>query len=575
MKKIQRRFFPKKIKLLSLNKKSLKWLIAYIKPQRNLWIVYTVIKSIISIIGVLTALIIKELVDSAVGATENLVYYATILGITLVIQLILRSIISFMNLTLDYKLFSASQRRIIRKCVTMEWVNIDKYRTGDLVTRINGDLRQANNIWMVMIPNFISLAFQFLTAFITLAFFDYRLAIIVTFITPLAMLVSWMVGNYLKPYQKGARAAESRFGSYLTDILTHILVIKVFQHENASIKKIERFQKKRYRMAYKRRRLMVFANIIVTIGYTLSLFGVFLWGSYQISLGLITFGTFTAYLQLINQVQGPVERISTEITTFVAASASVERIMSLESEPREKRTESKQLSVTEAPSIKMENISYRYHPKARRVLNDVSLEFNPGEKIAIVGPSGEGKTTFIRMLLRLVKQQRGKLNYNNQLIKGSNGRELFTYVPQGNTLFFGSVEDNLKVGKPDATDKELHKALRLADLDDFVSKTTGGLKLYLGENNSGLSQGQAQRIAIARACLRNAPIMILDEATSALDIKTEKKVLHNLFTAFPDKTFIIISHRKTVFDYSDRIIGVDKGRFIELSRSSLLRMNEA
>jgi ABC-type multidrug transport system fused ATPase/permease subunit len=308
----------------------------------------------------------------------------------------------------------------------------------------------------------------------------------------------------------------------------------------------------------------------MSLGYWLGILFSIMWGSYRLSTGMISFGTVTVFIQLIGQVQGPFMALARSLPQFVQSAASADRISEINLWPEEKSEENK-VNVKTGIGVRFDNVSAEYI-NGKPVLENINVNINPGEMIGIAGPTGEGKTTFVRLALSLIKPKAGSVHIytddGRDLLLDSTTRCCFSYVPQGNSIISGSVADNLRLGNPDATDEEMYAALKDACALEFVEKLPDGVNAAIGEKGASLSEGQAQRIAIARAFLHNAPVLLFDEASSALDADTERKIIDALKNK--RKTCIFISHRPAVFEKCERIFKISNCEMTEIRNRKVL-----
>ena len=392
------------------------------------------------------------------------------------------------------------------------------------------------------------------------------------------------------------RDSDSKVQSVLQETIQHRMLIKTLESDSAMVDRLENTQSELRHNVVRRTLFSVFSNLILNFGFALGYLVAFLWAALRMSAGTLTFGGMTAFLQLVSKIQGPARNLTKLVPAFVSVFTAAERLMELEENPLEELDDP--IEVSAPCGLRLTNVSYAYTAQDGNVISGLSFDFRPGSCTAILGETGAGKTTLIRLLLALIKPQSGRveiyseadrLRHHDQRTRQSskkrhakssgkhrgNGRHQsgpapapfiqpliprhrcnFVYVPQGNTLMSGSIRDNLRLGKLTATDEEMHEALELS-CADFVFSLPDGLDTLCSEQGGGLSEGQAQRIAIARSLLRNRSIMLFDEATSALDPETERQLLHNILAGH-DKTIIFITHRPAVVDYCDGTLRIEK-----------------
>jgi len=444
------------------------------------------------------------------------------------------------------------------------WSKVSLYHSGDTLTRLTSDIDRVANGIANILPTFFLLLIRILIAFVVLFYYDHWLAIASLIIGPVGVLISLTFSSKLKKYQTELNAVESAYRSFLQETIENLAVAKTFSLETRSHDRLTAFRDERLRLIMKRNRLSTAMNLCISLIFTSGYFIAFGWSVYRLSTGSITYGTMTVFLSLVSQVQAPIMSLGSLIPQFITVLSSTGRIMELEAIPEDNRI----VPVTDFPArigLDIRGLSFAYGEEP--ILENIDLNIRPGDIVGVVGYSGSGKTTLIRLLLSLITTDRGDLKFygeNWEEPVSASSRRFISYVPQGNTLFSGTIADNLRIGKADADEVELWEALAIADAADFVRHLEDRLDTVIGENGLGLSEGQAQRIAIARAVIRNAPVMILDEATSALDAGTEEKVLSALSASGRIKTCVLITHRRSMLKFCTRAIRVDNREINEM-----------
>ena len=350
--------------------------------------------------------------------------------------------------------------------------------------------------------------------------------------------------------------SESKYRSFLQENISRISVVKAFSYEEESKKKLSELRKERLYLIMKKNKIAVIANFFMGFAFSFGYLFAFILGAIKLSQNSITYGTMTAFLSLVSQVQRPIVSLASIIPKIISILASSKRIIEIDNLEKEEETLS--LALKGAVGLKIKDLDFSYGKK--KILNKFNFTVNPGEMVAIMGESGIGKTTLIHLILSFLKQDKGTIEffdeYGNKAKASLNTRKVISYIPQGNTLFSGSILDNLKIGKEDATYEEIEKALKNACALKFVNSLKEGINTKIGEGGYGLSEGQAQRIAIARALIKNAQFMILDEATSALDMDTELEVIKNIINLENRPTCFIITHRKSILKYCNRFVNI-------------------
>ncbi|TYP69141.1 ABC-type multidrug transport system fused ATPase/permease subunit [Paenibacillus methanolicus] len=497
--------------------------------------------------------------------------YIILLVFLLIMQLIAGAYLSIRTGKLRELLSFRLHDRLLKRLYRTEWMAINKYHNGDIQTRLVSDVGNIVEGWTATLPGIIAMAIQLVVAFFTLWYYDATLAIFAFMLGPITLFLSWLIGRKLKRMQHEIQSAESSYRSFLLENVRHMLIIKTFQYENSSMQQMENLQQHKLNWVVKRNFFNAMTNLSIGFGYQAGFFLAFVLGAYKIARGATSFGTFTAFLQLVGHIQGPLQGLSRSLPMIIATLASVERLKEFDALQSEPGSEQYAQPIKELASINFEGVSYAYETNVP-ILQEISFSVKPGEIIAIVGTSGEGKTTLLRLLLALLQPREGRAfvrtSSAEELAISAATRSYFSYVPQGNTLFSGTVLDNIRIGNPDATEDAVIEAARHACAWEFITKLPLGLHTVIGDNGVGLSEGQAQRIAIARALLRPAPILLLDEATSALDLDTEVEVLERIKRLAPQKTCIAITHRLSVIDICNRVYRVRDHKLVEIENGS-------
>ena len=552
----------------------IKWILSHAKAVIPFLIFTTVISSASSLISVYNTLVSKSLIDSAIGGntSEVIKYLIIMISITLGMML-LSPITSLLSTHASTKLNQSIQKKIFEHIEYSNWLEQSKFHSVSLLTRITSDVATISSTLLSTIPSIISILVTLLASFSTLIYLAPSIAIIAVFIGPFLVLVSRYFSKKLKDLYKKAQEEDVKYRAFIQESVQNIMIVKTFCMEKINMNRLVQIQDNKYKIAMKNTKLSSMTGLAMSLCSNLAYFTIFCWGALNISTGVTTYGTFTAMLQLYSKVQYPFSSLAAMFPGLISTIAAAERLMELEAIPLEKSSETEIIDFTN-PEIAFKNVSFEYK-KGNKIINDVNLTIPYGETIAFVGPSGEGKTTLIRLILSLINPSNGKVylkENNKEDTFNRDYRNLISYVPQGNTLFSGTIEDNLRYGNFEATEEEIYEALKNACALDFVNELEDGIKTVIGEKATGISEGQAQRIAIARSFLRKKPILILDEATSALDPETEVKVLKAVKALSHKPTCIIITHRPSALNICHRIIRLEKGHLKEVSKDSILEV---
>lgn len=501
---------------------------------------------------------VKHAIDVAAGAVEGSIYWAVgLMGGLILCDFGLNIAGVWVRNLLGIKAQNRMQQRMLDRILRSEWQGKEKHHSGDVLNRLEFDVNNVVNFLTETIPNSLSTLAMFLSAFAYLASMDWRLALIITAMIPVFVLVSKIYVRQMRRLTREVRNSDSKVQSVLQETIQHRMVIKTLEGDDTMVDRLEATQSELRQNVVKRTAFSVFSNLILNFGFAFGYLVAFLWAALRMSHGTLTFGGMTAFLQLVNKIQGPARSLTKLVPAFVSVFTAAERLMELEENPLEEQGEP--IDMAAPCGIRLQQVSYAYAESDGNVIDRLSFDFRPGSCTAILGETGAGKTTLVRLILALLRPQQGDVYiYNKEKARRLTPRYRtnFVYVPQGNTLMSGTIRENLRLGKLDATEEEMWEALKRS-CADFVSSLPDGLDTVCSEQGGGLSEGQAQRIAIARALLRNRSIMLFDEATSALDPETERQLLKNILSS-NDKTIIFITHRMAVVDYCDQTLQLEK-----------------
>lgn len=501
---------------------------------------------------------VKNAIDVAAGTIDGNIYVAVaIFGILILASFALSISAVWVRNLLGIKAQNQMQRQLLDRMLRAEWHGKESRHSGDVLNRLETDVNVVVDFLAETIPNTLSVLALFIGAFWYLFSMDAMLAIVTIAIIPLFILLSKLYVRQMRNLTRTVRNSDSKVQSVLQETIQNRMLIKTLESGDAMVGKLAGTQQELRQNVVRKTTFSVFSNLILNVGFAAGYLVAFLWAAIRLSQHTLTFGGMTAFLQLVNKIQGPARNLTKLVPAFVSVLTAAERLMELEEDPMEEQGDSIPM---EAPcGIRLDNVSYAYDNEEQLTINNLSFDFKPGSCTALLGETGAGKTTIVRMILALLKPKSGNITiYNNKVEEQLSPllRCNLVYVPQGNTLMSGTIRDNLLLGKPDATEEEMEEALKKS-CAEFVMQLPDGIDTICTEKGGGLSEGQAQRIAIARALLRNRPIMIFDESTSALDPETERQLLANILSK-KDKTIIFVTHRPTVVEYCDQTLKINK-----------------
>ena len=536
-----------------------RWLWSHSVGARGAILVNILLGSLTVGLNLLFIFLCKRLVDIATGVEAGSLGPYTVFVLSVVV---LRLAVSTINVRVE-NLTNSKMNFIIRKglysnLLYAEWLGKEKRHTGDTVNRLESDVSTVTNVIVSDFPQIFTTLVQLVAAIVFLCTMEWRLAALLVLITPLFILFSRIFVRRLREMTRGIRETESEVQSHLQESLQHRMVIQSMENEGRMEDRLDDLQDREYGQIKERTRFNVIARSMVGAAFSFGYIAAFLWGVYGISKGTLTYGVMTAFLQLVGQVQRPLVNLTRQIPSLIYSSTSIDRLMEMEDAP--KVVAGDPVRLAGPAGIRVENLDYRYPDGKRMILKDLTFDFPPLSRTAIVGETGVGKSTLIRLMLALLKPVGGRVvlyDKAQEVSASAATRCNLVYVPQGNTLFSGSVRENLRMGNPDATEDEMKAALETA-VADFVFSLPDGLDTRCGEGGSGLSEGQSQRIAIARGLLRPGSILLLDEFSSSLDPETEQKLMDNLTKKAAGKTMIFITHRERIAQLCERTCRIDR-----------------
>jgi len=550
------------IKNIGSQKPVMLWLAGHTKPYLPSLMLLLGMDTVLSAIGIAMALLNRRIIDTATAGdrfSHIIIIYAAVLLASLlvgafsgVISVIIGERFAF---GIRIKVYDA----VVRSC----WDKISKFHSGDIITRLSSDVDIIASGIAEIIPSIISLAVRFVMAFVTLAYFDIGIALFALFLGPVTAVIGIVFGRLLRPLVEKFRQSESAYRSFMQESVANITVFKAFGAQQMAYDRVAVLRAERLKWLLKRQKLSAASSTLLSLSFQTGYMAAFVYSTIRLSRQMITFGTMSVFLTMVSQIQSPIVGLSRMLPQVVSIFTSASRVIEVSEIPQE------DMETTElapgALGLEARNVSFAYEQD--EILKNAALRIEPGEFVSMMGSSGIGKTTFVRLVMSYISPDAGTMELfdvrGNKAVINAGARKYISYVPQGNTLISGRIVDNIRLGNPAICEKEIWELLKVVAVDEFVQSTPQGLNTVIGERGLGLSEGQAQRIALARALAKKAPLLILDEATSALDEETEIAVLRHLHEHVKDITCLLITHRTSVLRFCDRCIRIDDKQIID------------
>lgn len=528
-------------------------------------------------LGLLMVWLCKRFIDVTIrqGTTNDIIVMIISLVAVVSGAILCRQVYYYLGIKDKAKQTTCIRLRIFSHLFRRQMFEQKEMHSGDVTSRLEKDIDVVSDATTSLMPDITVTLFQLTGAFLLMQSMDARLAWALLLLTPLFVVVGKLIGRKMRMMTLDIRKQESVIQMLVQETMEHNAVLRSLESGDWITNRLDDMQQDLRGKISRRARFTVISRLLIGSSFSLGYIMAFIWGAMQLRNGEITFGVMTSFLQLVSQIQNPILQMLNMVPQFIQASASIDRLTELEQVEVEETTDLTDYtdfgghgtsvksveSVVEENEIqglgvKVEDVSFKYADGDREILTHFSFDFKPGSKTALMGHTGAGKTTLFRLLLALTKPNKGTMavyDSQGQQTISEQTRSNFVFVPQGNTLMSGTIRYNLLLARPDATDEELDDVLHTA-MADFVLDLPDGLDTECGERGSGLSEGQAQRIAIARGLLRPGGILLLDEISASLDEATERELYRRLFAKYPGKTMIFITHRPVVCELCDQVI---------------------
>lgn len=559
------------------------WIYRY---ARNYWkqmIFYTVLGLVGTAVSLIASLISRDMVDIVTGKQVGLLlktfclYIGFSVGNVLVSQLS-----SYFSNKIRLGVENEIKQDVFRKMLSVELESIQNYHTGDLLTRWGADAGNISEGILSWVPNLIINTVRFVSTFALVFYNDPIFALLALLGMPVSMLMSRTLLRRMRKNNERSAAMNAKMSGFNQEAFSNIQTIKAFNLIRLYTERLKQLQQEYLSMRLEFQRMSMATSILLSIVGLAVSYGCYGFGIYRVWSGAITFGTMTMFLSLSGTLTSSLNQMVSMIPSAISLTTSAGRLMDILDMPSEDFSEEEKVhsfleqNRSKGISYACSGLTYSYHT-GTEVFAHAGLEAHPHEIVALVGPSGEGKTTMLRLLLALLNPQEGESFFTGE-VTGERiqntpaARELFSYVPQGNTMFSGTIAENMRFVKPDATDEEIEQVLRQACAWGFVEKLPDGIYSAIGERGTGFSEGQSQRLAIARALLRKSPILLMDEATSALDVATEREVLKNIMRDDYPRTCILTTHRPTVLGICQRVYGIREKKCVVLTEEEIRQL---
>ena len=545
-----------------------KWIYQYANRYWKAMILYTLLGLMGTAFSLISSLISKDLVDIITGhETGKLLHtFAMMIGFSIG-NILISQASSYASTFISLKVDSEIKNEIFAKMLVTDWESLTAYHTGDLVTRWSSDASNISNGILNWIPNLIIYTVRFISSLAIVIYYDPTFAIFALLGIPFSALMSRPLLRRMKNNNERSAAMNAKLYGFNQEAFSNIQTIKAFDMIPFYIKRLKNLQIDYINMRLDFQKMSMLTSVLMAIiGFIVS-YSCYGWGIYRVWSGVTSYGTMTMFLSLSGTLTSSVNSLVGLVPTAISLTISAGRLMDIVEMPQEdysldnvvKQFENSHHQ--EGIGLSIQHLEYTYE-NGTNVFSNATMEAYPHEIVALVGPSGEGKTTMLRLILSLLRAQNGDAwvcagnDHDQKLTLSPSTRKLFSYVPQGNTMFSGTIAENLRNVKPDATNEDIMNALKLACAWEFVEKLPDGIESKIKERGGGFSEGQAQRLSIARALLRKSPILLLDEATSALDVATERKVLKNIMEDTYPRTCIVTTHRPTVLNICNRVYAI-------------------
>ncbi len=555
--------------------KEWKWLLKYVSKYKLQIFFYVVIGLLSTAMGLGASVASKYLIDSVVTHNTETIIKSAVVAVTFAVtQILVGAAVSRIAGVVGSKISMEIRSGVYEHVTYSKWEDIRRYHSGELLNRIEGDVNAVSTSIISYIPNVFTISAQFIGCLAVVLYYDPTMAIFAFMSAPFLVFSSKITTKMVRKYNKESREMNGKILSFYSESIQNLQTIKAFDITKRYVDQMKINLQLHRKIKLDHDRFTIIMSLCMSLIGLIVAYTCYGWGVYRLWQGAISYGTMTLFLQISGQLTGSFSSLVSLIPGAISIATSAGRIMEITDLPLEEHKDTKTAEKMEKSAdesgvtIICNDLKYTYPDGDKPVVANVSFRAEAGETIAFVGPSGEGKTTLLRLILGLVEADSGELilesKEGEKIPVSECTRRFCSYVPQGNAIFSGTVADNLRIVKPEATDEEIIDALKTADAWSFISELPRGINTEISEKGVNFSEGQVQRMSIARAILRDAPIVVMDEATSALDAKTEEAVLANMMKQYPNRTRIITTHRPSMLQYCTRVYRITEcGELVE------------
>ncbi|MFQ7651994.1 MAG: ABC transporter ATP-binding protein [Roseburia hominis] len=559
------------------------WIYEYARIYWKQMIFYTVLGLAGTLVSLVSSLISRDMVDIVTGQQAGILARTFCLYIGFSVGNVLISQISnyFAN-KISISVDNAIKADIFEKMLLTDLESIQNYHTGDLLTRWSSDASNISSGVLNWIPNLVIYTVRFVSTFAVVFYHDPMFALLALIGMPVSMLMSKTLLHRMKGNNERSAAMSAKMSGFNQEAFSNIQTIKAFDLIRLYAERLRGLQREYLTMKLEFQKMSMATSILLSIVGLAVSYSCYGFGIYRVWSGAISYGTMTMFLSLSGSLTGTLNQLVSLVPTAVSLTTSAGRLMDILDMPKEDFSDADQVEQFAAQNrsdgigIVFSGVSYAYH-NGKQVFCGADFLARPKEIVALVGPSGEGKTTMLRLMLGLLHPQEGERTLigetdGEKIAVDPSARRLFSYVPQGNTMFSGTIAENMRNVRPEASDEEICEVLKAACAWEFVEKLPDGIYSMVGERGGGFSEGQAQRLSIARALLRRSPILLLDEATSALDVATERRVLRNIMSTTEPRTCIVTTHRPTVLSICQKVYRIREQKCVQMQEEEIRQM---